>query len=200
MASCRSFKKSSNLLFGTTLLLVGVLFSKQGHSIGIKATTEYDVFIEKAAETYVPQMGCVRLKSQYYQESRLNPDARSPVGAEGIAQFMPGTFKEITKAMGYGLVSPRNAQVAIAAGAYYDRRLMKYWDNIPDQNDLLSITWASYNAGPGSLSKARKKANGSLVYEEIIGKLPEVTGKYSAETIGYVKHIWKYSYLLECKP
>ena len=40
------------------------------------------------------------LAAQLYAESNFNPFARSPAGAQGIAQFMPGT------ARAYGLQQP----------------------------------------------------------------------------------------------
>lgn len=49
------------------------------------------------------------LKAQYYQESHLKPNAVSPVGAAGVAQFMPATWRQISRELGYGNVSPHLA-------------------------------------------------------------------------------------------
>src|SRR4051795_6403891 len=52
---------------------------------------------------------------QLYAESGFNPIAVSPAGAQGIAQFMPGT------ARAYGLADPYDATAAIGAQAHLMR-------------------------------------------------------------------------------
>lgn len=74
-----------------------------------------------------------------YQESRFNPLAVSPVGALGIAQFMPATAKQ------FG-IDPRNWQQSIdAAGKYLSQLFARFgrWD----------LALASYNWGAGNVSK-----------------------------------------------
>jgi cell wall-associated NlpC family hydrolase len=81
------------------------------------------------------------LAAQLQSESNFNPNARSPAGALGIAQFMPGTAK------GFG-IDPLNPNQAIDAAAKYDSRL----------NQQLPGGWnealAGYNAGPGAVTAA----------------------------------------------
>jgi membrane-bound lytic murein transglycosylase B len=72
-------------------------------------------------------------------ESAWNPNAKSPAGAEGIAQFMPGTFKE------YGSGSPYNVDDAFAAYTAYMKQLLK-----TEGGDIRKALQA-YNAGPGNL-------------------------------------------------
>jgi hypothetical protein len=69
-----------------------------------------------------------------WKESRFNPNARSPKGAQGIAQFMPGT------AALRGLVDPFDHQAAIAASAIYLGELRTRFGN-------LGIAAAAYNFG-----------------------------------------------------
>ena len=77
---------------------------------------------------------------QIQQESGFNPNARSPVGALGIAQFMPAT------AQGLG-IDPMNAGQALVAAAQEDaRRLQQYGGD-------WAKTLASYNAGPGAVAQ-----------------------------------------------
>ncbi|MEJ7785716.1 MAG: D-alanyl-D-alanine carboxypeptidase family protein, partial [Solirubrobacteraceae bacterium] len=57
------------------------------------------------------------LAAQAYKESGFNPFARSPAGAQGIAQFMPST------AAAYGLDNPFDATQAIDAQAHMMRDL-----------------------------------------------------------------------------
>jgi soluble lytic murein transglycosylase-like protein len=72
------------------------------------------------------------LSAQLYAESGFDPDARSPAGAQGIAQFMPGT------AAGYGLSNPFDAAAAIDAQAHLMHDLL---GSVP-------LALAAYNAGP----------------------------------------------------
>ncbi|MBU2742518.1 transglycosylase SLT domain-containing protein, partial [Acidithiobacillus albertensis] len=51
------------------------------------------------------------------QESGFNPEAVSPAGAQGLMQFIPGTWAR------YGQGSPFNPQAAMMAGALYLRHL-----------------------------------------------------------------------------
>ena len=92
------------------------------------------------------------LAAQLYQESRWDPLAVSPVGAIGLAQFMPATWK----AYGVdgdrdGRADPRNPIDAIWSAAGYDCVLKKQVDELP--GDLIRLTLAAYNAGPYAVLK-----------------------------------------------
>lgn len=137
-------------------------------------------------------------KAQLYQESLLDPCAVSPVGARGLAQFMPGTWSDISQRMGLGAVSPHNAKAAIDAGAYYMARLYLSWSAPRPDMDRWDLARASYNAGMGNLLKAQRIAGGANRYAEIITALPEVTGHHSRETITYVQRIHKIYRRLTC--
>jgi hypothetical protein len=70
-----------------------------------------------------------------WQESRFNPEEVSQAGAQGIAQFMPGT------ATLRGLEDPFNPLEAIAKSAQLLRDLYREFGN-------LGLAAAAYNAGP----------------------------------------------------
>jgi transglycosylase-like protein with SLT domain len=72
-----------------------------------------------------------------WQESRFNPDAISPKGAQGIAQFMPST------ALGRGLSNPFEPMQALREAASYLRELRTTF------RGSLGLAAAAYNAGPG---------------------------------------------------
>lgn len=114
------------------------------------------------------------------------------MGAEGIAQFMPGTWLEVSRAMGKKNINPKMAKPAILAGAWYMARMKKTWIAPRPEADRYSLALASYNAGAGNLIKAQRKCGGKNGYAEIISCLPDVTGRYATETINYVKRIWRY--------
>ncbi len=75
-----------------------------------------------------------------WKESRFNPNAVSPVGAEGIAQFMPGT------AALRGLADSFDIHRALAASAEYLAELQAKYGN-------LGLAAAAYNSGEGRVSR-----------------------------------------------
>ncbi len=104
-------------------------------------------------------------------ESALKPRAKSRVGATGLWQFMFGTGKD------YGLdvssyVDERMDPVkATTAAAKYLAKLYKIfgdWD----------LALASYNAGPGNVTKAIRRSGGYTNYWNIRPNLPRETAGY----------------------
>jgi Transglycosylase SLT domain/D-alanyl-D-alanine carboxypeptidase len=93
--------------------------------------------IARAAQRW--NVGAALLSAQIYAESNFNPFARSPAGAEGIAQFMPGT------AAALGLHDPFDADRAIDAQAHLMRDLLGRFGSVP-------LALAAYNAGPGAVA------------------------------------------------
>lgn len=155
-------------------------------------TKRYDRLIKSAVRQWWPRHEYARwewLKAQYYAESALKADAVSPVGAAGLAQFMPATWAEVSGQLGLGRVSPHIARYSIEAGAYYMARLRLGWSSPRPELDRWDLARASYNAGFGNILKAQKKAGGAVLYADIIAHLPEVTGHHSKETITYVERI-----------
>ena len=128
----------------------------------------------------------------------MNPDAVSPVGARGLAQFMPGTWADVSRQLKYGAVSPHIARYSIEAGAYYMARLRRGWSSPRPERDRWDLARASYNAGMGNLLKAQVKAGGAVLYADIIAALPQVTGHHSRETITYVERIHRWFKELTC--
>ncbi|HKH14751.1 MAG TPA: transglycosylase SLT domain-containing protein [Solirubrobacterales bacterium] len=80
------------------------------------------------------------LAAQLMAESNFNPFAVSPVGAQGIAQFMPST------AALYGLDDPFDAPAAIDAQAHLMSDLLRQFGG------SVSLALAAYNAGPGPVA------------------------------------------------
>jgi transglycosylase-like protein with SLT domain/D-alanyl-D-alanine carboxypeptidase-like protein len=79
------------------------------------------------------------LAAQLYAESNFNPFAVSGAGAQGIAQFMPGT------AAAMGLRDPFDAERAIDAQAHLMRDLLRRFPAVP-------LALAAYNAGPNAVA------------------------------------------------
>jgi hypothetical protein len=74
-----------------------------------------------------------------WQESALRATATSPAGAQGVAQFMPGTAAE------RGLANPFDPETAIPASAKFLAELSTRFGN-------LGLAAAAYNAGPARVA------------------------------------------------
>ncbi len=94
----------------------------------------YAPLLARAAQHW--QVSAHLLAAQIYAESNFNPFAVSPVGAQGIAQFMPGT------AAGLGLRNPFDPAASIDAQAHLMHDLLGRFGSVP-------LALAAYNAGPG---------------------------------------------------
>lgn len=103
-----------------------------------------------------------------WQESRFEPAARSPVGAQGIAQFMPGTAAMV------GLDDPWNPAKAIDASARYLRQLRDGFGN-------LGMAAIAYNGGEARAASFKSGAGG----------LPWETRAYVATITGHDALTWR---------
>lgn len=156
--------------------------------------SDFDKDIQAAVERFLPGVDWRLVKTQLYQESGLEPQAISPAGARGIAQFMPKTWDEISKKMGLPWnATPFGAYYAIPACCFYMRELYDKWTAPRPEADRYALALASYNAGFGNLLKAQSLAGGVSDYASIINKLDRVTGFENArETRTYVDRIFNY--------
>jgi membrane-bound lytic murein transglycosylase F len=162
---------------------------------GSLITSEYDKYFKESA-IFLPLGSDWRLlKAQLYAESNLNPTAVSPVGARGIAQFMPDTANELIE--DYPELTdfylPENS---IRAASIYMNKLNKFWSSPRPVMDRWLLATASYNAGAGNIHKAQKKCDNKSLYLEIIKCLPQITGRHSKETINYNKRILKFYWVI----
>lgn len=130
-------------------------------------------------------------KAQLKKESSLDPGAISPAGAMGLAQFMPGTWTDVSRDLGFEGVSAFSVRHAIDAGAYYMATLRLKWSSPRPEVDRHNLALASYNAGFGNILAAQRLCAGALLYPDIIICLPQVTGRHAKETTNYVPAIWR---------
>jgi membrane-bound lytic murein transglycosylase MltF len=112
------------------------------------------------------------------------------VGAIGVMQTMPATGKEL-KVGDIRITEPN-----IHAGTkYMDQLMTKYFPDAKfDELNRTLFAFASYNAGPGNISKMRKAAEKSgLDPDKWFNNVEVVTAqKIGIETTTYVRNIFKY--------
>src|SRR4051812_33117335 len=161
-----------------------------------RATSEQDLarfrqtadFIRKYSAQY--DLDYLLMAAQGYQESGLDQNKKSPVGAIGVMQVMPATGRD----MKVGDITKTEAN--IHAGVKYVRFMMaQYYGGEPmDRLNKGLFTFASYNAGPARIRGLRQRAarrgldpnrwfnNVEIIVGESIGR----------ETVQYVSNIYKY--------
>jgi hypothetical protein len=103
-----------------------------------------DALKQAAESSDIPVAFFARL---LWQESRFNSREVSHVGAQGVAQFMPGTAAEI------GLENPFDPFKALPASARFLKKLQDRFGN-------LGLAAAAYNAGSGRIQKWLSRQGG----------------------------------------
>lgn len=179
-----------SVVLAALLLTLGVCLPSQANAL---RSTIYDLQIAKWNAVYNPSIPWVWAKAQLVAESRLDTQATSPVGAMGLGQFMPDTWTQVSKELGFPVGTKAYASsYNIQAHAYYMNYLRGQFKKPRPEVDRHSLALASYNAGLGNILKAQAKGGNSLLYEPMAKALPQVTGRHSVETTTYVKRIWEY--------
>jgi membrane-bound lytic murein transglycosylase MltF len=130
------------------------------------------------------------MAAQGYQESTLDHEVRSPVGAIGVMQVMPPTGKEL-KVGDITEIEPN-----IHAGVKYMRFMMdQYFKDEPMDNlNKALMTFAAYNAGPGRLRQLRRETEARGLNPNVwFGNVERVASeRIGRETVTYVSNIYKY--------
>jgi len=130
------------------------------------------------------------LAAQGYQESTLDQNKKSRVGAVGVMQIMPATGHAL-KVGDVGLTESN-----IHGGAkYMDQLMTQYFKDAKfDEQNRTLFAFASYNAGPGNISKMRTEAQKrGLDPDKWFNNVEVVTAeKIGIETTTYVRNIFKY--------
>lgn len=139
----------------------------------------FPLFEEALAKQNVP----LEIKYLAVVESALNPRAVSKMGATGLWQFMYHTGKQ------YGLkidsyIDERSDPLKSSEAA------TKYMTNMYKMFGDWDLVLASYNSGPGNVSKAIRRSGGQKNYWNIRKNLPK-------ETQGYVPAFLATMYLYE---
>ena len=135
----------------------------------LMAVSEYyfPMFEEHLAKYNIP----LELKYLAIVESALNPKAKSRVGASGLWQFMYPTGKQYNLEVNSYVDERHDPLKATEAACQYLSHLYEIFGD-------WSLVLASYNAGPGNVSKAIRRSGGSQNYWNIRKFLPRETANY----------------------
>ncbi len=156
-------------------------------------TDRYDDTFRKYAQRFFgPGYDWRIFKAQAMAESNIDMNAKSWVGARGIMQLMPSTFREI-HSKNPEMVSIGKPEWNIAAGVFYDRQLWNQWNEQQGREGCESFMLGSYNAGRGTLLRAqgvaRLKILDPAIWQNITVIAPEVPRWRHEETLTYVQRI-----------
>lgn len=153
---------SVGFLLGAGWLLALLLFANLAHASDVtipRAAQQYRATLTRAAHaTWGMDAPVSVLAAQIHTESGWNNEARSPVGAQGLAQFMPSTARWLPSvAPETGKPEPFNPGWSLRALCTYDKWL---WERNSGANDYerMAFTLSAYNGGQGWVNRDKKLA------------------------------------------
>lgn len=120
----------------------------------------YDSYIRASAARH--GVDPALMKAMMHTESAFNPNARSPVGAQGLMQLMPATASR------FKVSNPWNPAENIEGSAKYIAWLMRRFNN------NVEYAVAGYNAGEGNVDKY----NGIPPFKETRNYVKRVMSRY----------------------
>ena len=139
----------------------------------------FPIFEDAFARQNVP----LEIKYLAVVESALNPKAVSKMGATGLWQFMYGTGKQYALKIDSYIDERSDPLKATAAASEYMSKMFNIFGD-------WELVLASYNSGPGNVTKAIRRSGGKTKYWDIRNHLPK-------ETQGYVPAFLATMYLFE---
>ena len=113
----------------------------------------------QAHAQFGPGAPVATLAAQLHQESAWNPAARSSVGAQGLAQFMPATAADMARRhpAACAPANPLSARWAIRCAARYDADLHRAI-TAATPCDRWAMTLSAYNGGLGWVYRDQRAA------------------------------------------
>jgi len=171
--------------FGNTRWIENSLAGK-----GRKRYEETIEVIKQYADKY--EFDWLLIAAQAYQESRFDHTKTSSAGAVGVMQVLPST--SASKAVGIPDISSMDANVHAGVKYLHWLRETYYSNEAISALDRVLFSFAAYNAGPGNMKRARRRAK-KLGFDPNrwfgnveIGMYRAVSG----EPASYVRNIYKY--------
>jgi membrane-bound lytic murein transglycosylase MltF len=149
------------------------------------------VFFKKYGDQY--DLPWLLVAAQAYQESTIDQNKKSSVGAVGVMQIKPSTAADAPISItGVDASTEKNIQ----AGTKYLRYIAdRYYKDAPmTRLDKGLFSVASYNAGPARIAQLRKKAQAQGLNPNVwFGNVEVVAAReIGRETVQYVSNIYKY--------
>ncbi|MFT5754023.1 MAG: membrane-bound lytic murein transglycosylase D [Flavobacterium sp.] len=185
-------KSPFNIEYNTSLenVIKSFLKNRKPSFERLMAISEYyfPMFEEHLAKYDVP----LEIKYLAIVESALNPKAKSRVGASGLWQFMYPTGKQFNLEVNSYVDERYDPLKATEAACQYLSSLYKIFGD-------WSLVLASYNAGPGNVSKAIRRSGGSQNYWNIRKNLPRETANYVPAFLATM-YIYEFKKELGIKP
>ena len=130
--------------------------------------------------------------AQAYQESGLDPSAKSRVGAVGIMQVMP----RVAESPPISIKQVQRLENNVHAGVKILRHYRDTYFNEPQLDDFnrTLLCFAAYNAGPTRISTLRKRAARQGLNPNVwFGNVEQIASeRIGRETVTYVSNIYKY--------
>jgi len=127
-----------------------------------------------------------------YQESRIDQNMRSQVGAIGVMQLLPSTAKD----KNVDIPNIEELEPNIHAGLKYLRFIRnRYFEKEPmDEVNKMLFTFASYNAGPAKINRRRTEARQAGLDPNVWFRNVEIATakRIGFEPVRYVSNIYKY--------
>jgi hypothetical protein len=163
----------SSLAKAKAIVLVALVFCLTGEAARADAGPETDNALATLCGIVEASARAEGLPADFFtkliwRESSFRPNAVSPAGAQGVAQFMPGTASE------RGLIDPFDPASAIPASARFLNELRLRFGN-------LGLAAAAYNAGPTAAARWIVKK----------GSLPFETEDYVLAVTGHTADEWR---------
>jgi membrane-bound lytic murein transglycosylase F len=175
------------------VLVAIALLPASARAQAVGASSRYDDTFRKYSKRFFGVGFDWRIfKAQGMAESNLDPKAASRVGARGVMQLMPSTFREV-KSRNPEMQRIDDAEWNIAAGVYYDRQLWQRWERDSIDAYRQELMLASYNAGRGTIhsaqSVARNEKFDDRAWTSIETVAPKVRRWRYGETLHYIRTI-----------
>ncbi len=173
--------------------------------LGIKAEdfVKYARVFKKYGAQY--NLDWMLLMAQGYQESTLNPNAKSNRGAVGIMQVLPSTANERY----INVHNVNDIDNNVNAGTKYMRYILDHYfqDQLISDDEKLLFALASYNCGPNRIREYQREAKtrglNHYLWFDNVEKIAMEKGAF--ETVKYVRNIsslyisYKNTYALQQK-
>lgn len=153
-----------------------------GHALSEPDGNLYDAALYPTANLTPPEgfkIDPALIHAIMRQESKFETSARSPMGARGLMQIMPGTADFIAGGDAEGSLSLEDPLVNLNLGQTYLKDLL-YMHHV--DHDLINLL-AAYNAGPGNLRRWIRK------YGEVKDPLLFIELIDIAETRAYIERV-----------